>query len=126
MPTFSAWKIKKIAQLSESLKAIYIYFNNAAEAFAVRNVISLHEPPNHHILQYRHVQERLGRFESATYSSPANLIWPKAGYVMILENNLALISPVITSYHVKQSGLTSPIGPNQPQHLPSFTVMSRS
>lgn len=37
---------------------------------------------------------------------------------MILENNLALIRPVITSYHVKQSALTSPIGPNQPQHLP--------
>jgi len=33
---------QKIAQLSESLKAIYIYFNNAAEAFVVRNAISLH------------------------------------------------------------------------------------
>jgi len=34
---------QKIAQLSEkNLKAIYVYFNNAAEAFAVRNVISLH------------------------------------------------------------------------------------
>ncbi len=32
---------RKLANLTENLKAIYIYFNNDAEAFAVRNAITL-------------------------------------------------------------------------------------
>jgi len=33
---------KKLGELSNNLKAVYVYFNNDAEAFAVRNVITLH------------------------------------------------------------------------------------
>jgi uncharacterized protein YecE (DUF72 family) len=36
----SQWA-KKIAQLGQSLNAIYIYFNNDAEAFAVKNAITM-------------------------------------------------------------------------------------
>ncbi len=36
----SQWA-KKIAKLAEGVKAVYIYFNNDAEAFAVRNALTL-------------------------------------------------------------------------------------
>jgi uncharacterized protein YecE (DUF72 family) len=36
----SQWA-QKIAQLSQNIKASYIYFNNDAEAFAVKNAITL-------------------------------------------------------------------------------------
>lgn len=32
---------EKLANLSKNLKAIYIYFNNDAEGFAVRNAVTL-------------------------------------------------------------------------------------
>ena len=32
---------KRLADLAANLKAVYIYFNNDAEAFAVRNAITL-------------------------------------------------------------------------------------
>ena len=32
---------KRLASLAGNLKAVYIYFNNDAEAFAVRNAITL-------------------------------------------------------------------------------------
>ena len=38
----SQWA-EKIARLGQNLKAIYIYFNNDAEAFAIRNALTLRE-----------------------------------------------------------------------------------
>ena len=32
---------KRLANLAKNLKAVYIYFNNDAEAFAVRNAVTL-------------------------------------------------------------------------------------
>jgi len=36
----SQWA-KKIAELAEGVKAVYIYFNNDAEAFAIKNALTL-------------------------------------------------------------------------------------
>jgi uncharacterized protein YecE (DUF72 family) len=33
---------RRLADLAADLKALYIYFNNDAEAFAVRNALTLH------------------------------------------------------------------------------------
>ena len=37
---YAGWA-KRLASLAANLKAVYIYFNNDAEAFAVRNAVTL-------------------------------------------------------------------------------------